>query len=170
MPSSWKLFFLLLFVMVIALALWVAVCCDNDGDGGAGVGDGGTTSLVGGGWNNFQGMATTNFYGLFHGFRGTSYGEIKSRVGVAGALSSFSAAITVAPPTGNWTFALHKNGAAQTMTCSITGANTRCVDAAGCVDLAAGDEIAVEVVPTGASSNAGGPRWTAVFAAGASCP
>jgi hypothetical protein len=167
MPVAWKLLLLLLLMLVIALALWIAACCD---DGGGGGGGGGGQSLVGGGWGNFQGMATTNYYGMFHGYRGTAYGEVESRVGAAGALTSFAASITTAPPTGSWNFTLFKNGAAQGMTCSISGANTGCLDAAGCVDLAAGDEIAVQVVPTGASANAGGPRWTAVFTAGASCP
>ncbi len=166
MPGSWKLLVLLLLAMVIALALWIADCCEDDGGGGTA----GGASLVGGGWGNFQGMATTNYYGMFHGFRGTAHGDVESRVGAAGALTAFSAAITTAPPTGSWAFTLFKNGAAQAMTCSITGANTSCLDAASCVDLTTGDEIAVEVVPTGATANAGGPRWTAVFTAGASCP
>jgi hypothetical protein len=38
-----------------------------------------------------------------------------------------------------------KNGAATATGCTIA-AGTGCLDASGCVDLAAGDEIAVEAV------------------------
>ena len=168
--SSWTRGLPRLLVALLAVAVWSGCCCpDSDGGGGNGGGDGGGSSLVGGGWNNFQGMATTNYYGLFHGYRGTAYSEVKSRVGAAGTLTGFSAAITAAPPAGSWAFTLFKNGAAQVTTCSITGASTSCLGAATCVDLAVGDEIAVQVIPTGASANAGGPRWTAVFTPGDSC-
>jgi len=138
----------------------------QDDDGGSGFGG---DSLIGGGWGNFQGMATSNYYGMFHGFRGTAVGEVESRVGTAGVVTEFSAAITTAPPTGNWTFTLFKNGVAEAATCSIAGGSTNCSDATHCVAFAAGDRIAVEVVPMGATANSGGPRWTAVFAAGGSC-
>ncbi len=157
-----------LLAVLLLVVVWSGCCCPDDDDSGSGGAAG--SSLVGGGWINFQGMATTNFYGLFHGYRGTTYTEVRSRVGTAGTLTAFSAAITTAPPTGSWAFTLFKNGVAQTMTCSITGANTSCLDAASCTELAAGDEVAVQVVPTGASANAGGPRWTGVFTAGGSCP
>ncbi len=163
MPRSWTPVLLLLLALVIAFVLGTRAC---SGEGEAGSG----TSLVGGGWGSFQDMATTNFYGMFHGFRGTTYGEVESRVDIAGALTNFSGAITAPPPTGSWVLALFKNGVAQPMTCSITGASTSCLDATSCIELDAGDKIAVAVVPNGASVNAGGPRWTAVFAAGASCP
>jgi len=158
-----------LVVALLALGCWSAGCdyhADNEGSSG---GEGGP-SLVGGGWGNFQGMATTNYYGMFHGFRGTAYDEVKSRVDVSGTLTSFSGAITSAPPAGSWAFTLFKNGAAQAITCSISGVDTGCLDATGCVDVIAGDEIAVQVVPTSASANAGGPRWTAVLTPSAACP
>ncbi|MFQ5528151.1 MAG: hypothetical protein ACE5GX_18090 [Thermoanaerobaculia bacterium] len=163
--ARWRLGPPLVLATLVAVALWNVACsCDPGGGGASG------ESLVGGGWGNFQGMATTNYYGMFHGFRSTAYAEVKSRVGAAGTLTAFSGAITAAPPTGSWSFTVFKNGVAQTMACSISGASTSCVDATSCIDLAAGDEIAVEVVPSGASANAGGPRWTAVFAAGDACP
>ena len=167
--------------VIFSLGLGLVACAapgsygggGDDGDSG-GNGGGGTesagVSLLGGGWHNFQGMATTNYYGLFHGFRGTAYDEVESRVGAAGTVTGFAAAITSAPPTGSWVFTLFKNGAAQAMSCSIAGSDDECLDAAGCVEVAVGDEIAVEVVPSGATANAGGPRWTAVLSAGASCP
>lgn len=159
------------FGLLIAASLAMALSgagCGGYGSGGNG-GTGGASSPIGGGWHNFQGMATTNYYGMFHGFRGTTYDEVKSRVGVAGSLTGFSAAITTAPPTGSWTFTLFKNGVAESVACTITGASTGCLDATGCLELTAGDEIAVQVVPAGASANAGGPRWAAVFAAGSGC-
>lgn len=99
-----------------------------------------------------------------------TYDAAKTIVGVAGTLTGFSGMLDgAAGAAGSYTFAVFKNGSADTLTCSIAGtSDLSCTDSSNCAEFAAGDTIAVRVVASAASNQM--PRWNGVFTLGASCP
>ena len=100
--------------------------------------------------------------------RTNAYDGSKTRVGLAGTVTDFYAAIDQTSPTGTYTFHVMKNGAAQSVTCVVGAGTFFCEDLSNCVAFAAGDFIAVRGTGSGAENRI--LRWTAVFTPNGSCP
>ena len=100
--------------------------------------------------------------------RTNDYDGSKTRVGLAGSLTDFFAALNLTSPAGTYTFHVMKNGVAQSVTCAVAAGTFSCTDLSNCVSFAAGDLIAVRGTGSGAENRI--LRWTGVFTPGGSCP
>lgn len=129
---------------------------------------GGGTFIVGGA-TSFNSFGTgDNFMPMSASLRTNDYDGSKTRVGIAGSLTDFSAALNQTTPTGTYTFHVMKNGTADALTCVVATGTLSCEDLSHCVSFAVGDEIAVRGTGSGAENRI--LRWTAVFTPGGSCP
>lgn len=131
-------------------------------------GVGGGAFLVGGA-TSFNSFGTgDNFMPMAASLRTNDYDGSKTRVGLAGTLTDFYAAIDQTSPAGTYTFHVMKNGAAESVTCSVAAGTLFCDDLTHCVSFAAGDFVAVRGTGSGAENRI--LRWSGVFTPGGSCP
>jgi hypothetical protein len=100
--------------------------------------------------------------------RTNDYDGSKTRVGLAGTLTDFFAALDQTSPAGTYTFHVIKNGVAQSLTCVVAAGTLSCENLTNCVELVAGDLIAVRGTGSGAENRI--LRWTGVFTPGGTCP
>lgn len=86
-----------------------------------------------------------------------------STFSVAGMLSSFYVKIAAAPGAGtSYTFALRKNLATTTLTCTISNTNTTCNDTSDVISVAVGDSFTIAIAPTGSPTGTG-MKWSLLF-------
>ena len=129
---------------------------------------GGGPFIVGGA-TSFNSFGTgDNFMPMAASLRTNDYDGSKTRVGLAGSLTDFFAALDQTSSTGTYTFHVMRNGAAQALTCVVATGTLSCEDLTHCVDFVGGDLIAVRGTGAGAENRI--LRWTGVFTPGASCP
>lgn len=95
----------------------------------------------------------TNYYGITSGPGGTSSESLrKSKVAAAGVLDYMLIELTVAPGSGkSRTFTIRKNGADTGLSCAVSNTATTCNDTSSTVTFAAGDDINIKQVVSGAS-------------------
>lgn len=83
-------------------------------------------------------------------------------IGVSGTITGLRASTGGSPGSGqSYTFTLYKNGAATSMTCTISDGNTSASDLTNAVTVAPGDILSVQAVASASASNTGSV-WAAL--------
>lgn len=79
-----------------------------------------------------------------------SDGVVAGPIAVDGTIANLYARLTVAPGAGkSVAFTLYQNGSSTAVTCTISDAATSCSDTTHSATIFAGDNVSVEIVPTG---------------------
>ncbi len=83
---------------------------------------------------------------------------------VAGTLKNLRVSFDVAPGgVASWKYTIRKNGVDSGITVTTTGAATYAEDTINTLAVAAGDKIALHVVPTGGPATTPWPKWCIDF-------
>jgi hypothetical protein len=122
--------------------------------------------IIGGGSATALFQTGEMFVGVLMADRKRDEADVEFLVPIDGILTSLHAIVSTAPgqPTRSWAVTVRRNGASEAMTCTIQDTATTCSDLAGFVEYAAGDRIAIQILPAG-SPPATFFRWSAVFTA-----
>jgi len=110
-----------------------------------------------------------SFVPMLESLRALIEADVEQALPFAGTLSKLQVRIDgTAGPAGSgefYSFVIRQNGVSTPVTCVILETATSCADMANSVVFAAGDLIAVLVVPSASNPNARAMRWTAQFSA-----
>jgi hypothetical protein len=129
------------------------------GPAGSGLG------LIGGNSGGNDLSNTTTEYGTFFGSSNpnTTQSDYYQVLPVAGTASYLNVYLSTDPGstgTDNYQFTVMKNGAATTVTCTITADNTSCFDHVNSVGFVEGDRISIRIVPGNTPSATPTASWS----------
>jgi hypothetical protein len=121
--------------------------------------------VVGGGTAAGGTLTANAFMGMFVSGSSTTEAAVQQPMPVAGTLKNFTIRLDAALSGGtSIAYTVRKNGAATTLTCTITTASAAltCSDVTHTVSFVAGDLISIGSTRTG-NVGAQGTRWTAQY-------
>ena len=122
--------------------------------------------LIGGGSGGTQvAISGTQFLGPFEFGVSTTEANVQTLFPVAGTVDRFEVFAEASPGgAASWTVTFRAANADSTLTCTISGSNTRCQDLTHTQTISAGDAIAVKAVPSGFLITGATPiHWRARF-------
>ena len=122
--------------------------------------------LIGGGSGGTQvAISGTQFLGPFEFGVSTTEANVQALFPVAGTVDRFEVFAEASPGgSASWTVTFRAANADSTLTCTISGSNTRCQDLTHTQTISAGDAIAVKAVPSGFLITGATPiHWRARF-------
>jgi hypothetical protein len=120
--------------------------------------------IIGGGSSAALFQTGEMFVGVLMADRKRDEAEVEFLMPIDGILSNLHAIVSHAPGavTRSWTVTVRRNRANDALTCIIENTATTCSDLAGFVEFAAGDTLAIGIVPAGSPPGTFF-RWSAVF-------
>jgi Collagen triple helix repeat (20 copies) len=124
--------------------------------------------IIGGGTGsaNLSGSAN-RFVPAFYSNVNANENAVSQVMAISGELSSLYVRLDNSPgSTDSYTFTVRKNGLDSTLSCTIIGSATSCMDTnlAHSLTFDAGDLISIKAVPSSPSPTARAMHWTAKFA------